>query len=78
MGMTEFNIGFDTWTANNTVRDFKPLLERYAKRVSALAGAEPVKSDSLMAYHLRPVDIVSNYHQIVEELAWIAGEVAGL
>ena len=41
MGMRDFNIGFDSWTAK-TVPDSKTLLESYAKRVSALAGAEPV------------------------------------
>jgi len=74
MKLTNLSMGFEKYAVEGAP-DAGPVLEKYAKRVSELPGAEPVAA-KITASSLRPDVVVSHHQRIVDELAWIVSEFA--
>jgi len=73
-GLRDLSLGFDPSSAKNTP-SVMPALEEYLAKVAALPAAEPVKTQSLRAYHLTADGTIRSRPAITEILAQLVKRV---
>ena len=70
MGLTDLNLGWDSWSANQNP-SIQPVLDEYLQSVRGLSGAQSAKAKNLKGtvYHLSPDSASRNFNALKEILA---------